>query len=96
MKSGCGYDHFEEMGPWLSSWRVTLDVKTQVSSSCCPVKSLHGAVPRLLWQIGTGVYSLLSGLASLEGGCLPQAEGMQAEQMEGPFKIHSVELKFEK
>lgn len=38
----------------------------------------------------------LIGLASLEGGCLPQAERMQAEQTQGPFKINSVELKSEK
>lgn len=42
------------------------------------------------------MHSLLIGLASLEGGCLPQAEGMQAEQTQGPFKINSVELKSEK
>lgn len=42
------------------------------------------------------MYSLLIGLASLEERCLPQAEGMQSEQTERPFKIHSVELKSEK
>lgn len=42
------------------------------------------------------VRSLLIALDSLEGGCLPWAEGMQAELMERPFKFLSVELKPEK
>lgn len=47
-------------------------------------------------MVSWAVHSLLIVLDSLEGGCLPRAEGMQAEQMERPFKFHSAELKSEK
>lgn len=80
-------------GPGRALGGLILDGKIQVSSSCWPAQPLLGAGAQLLRQTGTGC---LGDLASLEGGCLPQADGMQVEQTEGPFKIHSVELKSEK
>lgn len=77
-------------------------VKIQMSSSCWPTQPPCRAERTLVsaadwhWMVSWVVHSFLIVLDSWEGGCLPWAEGMQAEQMERPFKFCLVELKSEK
>lgn len=70
-----------------------------MSSSCWPLCRAERTLVSAAdwhWMVSWVVRSLLIVLDSLEGGCLPWAEGMQAELMERPFKFLSVELKPEK